>query len=303
MSSPPKGVIYDQGYRPYEGRFGGRRAALWTMIWADFQRALGIKKSGWYKFGLAFLLALIVIPAIFLAFTAYLLNNLQQVGQLELRLFLSAYYDWTNTWLLLLSAMIASDLLCNDRRYRVLPLYLARPIESYDYLLAKSAAIFGFLFVVSLVPALGILATKVFLSENAIQFLGTHGRDVGATLLSSLIYPVFYGSFAMAASSLTVSRNYAFWGAVGSVILSGLIAASLLATHNDYLSLINFSQIVAGAKNALYGVSANEWVRIFSARIETTLPSLDPWVYAGAYIAFVTACASVIYSVYRREGL
>lgn len=303
MQSPPKGVIYDQGYRPYEGRYGGRSEALWTMVWSDFQRALGIKKSGWYKFGLAVLIAFIVIPAIIFAFIVYFSSNLQ-IGQLEPRVFLSAYYDWTNTWLLILGAMIASDLLCNDRRYRVLPLYLARPIENYDYLLAKSAALFGFLFFVSLVPALGILATKVFLTENAIQFLGTHGRDVGATLLSSLIYPVFYGSFAMAVSSLTVSRNYAAWGAIGIVILSGLIAAPLyLATHNDYLSLINFSQIVAGAKNALYGVTANEWVRIFDAKIETTLPSLDPWVYASTYVAFIVVCVAVVYSVYRREGL
>jgi ABC-2 type transport system permease protein len=303
MQSPPKGVIYDQGYRHYEGVYHGRGHALWTIIWADLQRTLGIKKSWKYKVGLAVLIGLTVITALFLAFLTFLSSNLQLL-QAELRVFLSAFYDLTNNWLLILSAMIASDLLCNDRRHRVLPLYLARPIQRYDYLLTKVASIVGFLLMTSLVPALSIILTRTFLSDNAIQFLSTHLFDLAATLLSSLLFALFFGLWAMAVSALTVSRGYAIGATIGTVMLSGLISMPLyFATHNDYLMLINFSGIPTGLKNALYGSTFKEWAELFGGRIEPSLPQLDPWVYALAYVAFLGACASVVYAVYRREGL
>ena len=302
MQSPPKGVIYDQGYRTYEGRYGGRGQALWTMVWSDFQRALGLKKSWRYKLGVGVLVGFIVLPMLIL-----LMFSLLPTGEAFPSFFqnpFSGYFDWINRFVLILSAMIAADLLCNDRRYRVVPLYLARPIQRYDYILAKFLAICGFLLTVSLIPVLAMFGIKLFLAQDSGQFLSEHSRDLSALILSSFLYSIFYGSFSMAISSLTVSRGYATGGAIGLGILSGIVALLLFeATQNRYLFyLVNFEAIVAGVKNVLFGTAQAIPIPVIARGLVNVDP-LDPWVYWLAFVAVVTACGLVVYSVYRREGV
>jgi ABC-2 type transport system permease protein len=308
MSTPPRGIIYDQGYRGYEGLYRGRGHALWTMIWADFQRAWGIKKSWKYKWGLGLLVVFHVAAMLLL----WMLSSLPEMVGLrvneEMPYFVrnpfSGYFDWINLPLLILSAMIAADLLCNDRRYRVIPLYLARPIERSDYLLAKSVAIIGFLLVVIVMPVILLFALKLFrASEGALEYLKTHTRDAGALFVSSMLYALYYGAFAMAASAVTVSRGYAVGGAIGVGVTSGVIAFTLFAaTQNPYLFyLLPFNGSVAGLKHALFGTA--EPIRLPAFNGAITLQPLDPWIYGWACVSVIVVCGMILYTVYRREGL
>jgi ABC-2 type transport system permease protein len=306
MSTPPKGVIFDQGYRRYEGVFGGRGYALWTMIWADFQRALGIKKSWGYRLFIGSFFLFILGAALILMLPAFIPSFMRANTELPfLKYPFSSLFDWSSLWILLISAMIAADLLCNDRRFRVISLFLARPIERLDYLFAKAAAICGVLWVSLFVPAMALFAAHLLLApEGAGMFFEQHTRDFIALVASSVLYAIFYGVFAMAISSLTVSRAYATAGTISLVFACGLAAFLLFqATQNAYiLFLLDLDGIVFGLKNALFGTVQSAPIPVFSGGIVEVQP-LDAWVYAGAYVAFVAACGAVIYAVYRREGI
>ena len=61
------------------------------------------------------------------------------------------YVGVSNT-LLVFVALTAPDIMCPDRRQRVLPLLFARPLTGVDYVLAKVGAMFAILFAFSFLP-------------------------------------------------------------------------------------------------------------------------------------------------------
>ncbi len=297
-----KGVIYDQGYRRYEGRYWGRGYAIWSLLSADFKRALGIKKSLWYRVFLWFFLFVITVQTIFVFF----FNFAAELGPQAPSAFRhphSFLFDLMSIILLLLSAMIAPDLLASDRKFKVLPLYLVRPIELYDYLLAKAGAICGFLALMALIPQLGLFIAKTFTSEDALRYIISHTGDLGALLLSSAIYAVFYTLFAMAVSSLTTQRGLATGATIALLLLSGLGAALLLIiTQNQYFQLLDLDSLPTGLKNALFGLSyGQQAVQITFGDQSFSLVLLDWPVYLLAYGAVVAFSLSLLLFSYAKE--
>ena len=61
-------------------------------------------------------------------------------------------YVGVSSALLLFVALIAPDVVCPDRRHRVLPLMFARPLTGADYVVAKVGAIATILFAFSFLP-------------------------------------------------------------------------------------------------------------------------------------------------------
>lgn len=300
----PKGVIYDQGYRRYQGRYRGRGYAIWSLIVSDLRRALGVKKSWQYKTGLWVLLAIIFAQTLvffFVDFAARIGTGTEAPTALTNPH--SALFDGMSIILLILSAMVAPDLLCSDRKYKVLSLYLVRPIELYDYLLAKGAVIFGFLTFIAFIPQLGIFAAKAFTAPDAIKYSVEHSRDFGASFASSLLYAVFYASLAMAVSSLTAQRAYATGAIIVVPILLGAASALLFATtKNDYWQLLDIDGLPGGVKNALFGVSYT--VSETSVTINEQTISFQPlewWIYLIALGAVVALSLSTVLFSYAKE--
>jgi ABC-2 type transport system permease protein len=289
-----KGVIYDQGYRRYEGAYRGRGYAIWSLLSADLKRALGIKKSLWYRAFLWFFLFVITVQTIFVFF----FNFAAELGPQAPTAFRhphSFLFDLMSIILLLLSAMVAPDLLSADRKFKVLPLYLVRPIELYDYLLAKAGAICGFLALTALIPQLGLFAAKTFTSEDALRYIISHAGDLGALWLSSAIYAVFYTLFAMAVSSLTTQRGLATGATIALLLL-------LIITKNQYFQLLDLDSLPTGLKNALFGVSyGQQEVQITFGDQSFSLVLLDWPVYLLAYGAIVAFSLSLLLFSYAKE--
>jgi ABC-2 type transport system permease protein len=297
----PRGVIYDQGYRRYEGRYLGRSYAIWSLIVSDLKRALGVKKSAWYRAFLWFFLVVILVQTVF----AFFFNAIAELGgsaPLALTHPHSFLFDIASIIFLFLSAMVAPDLLCYDRKFKVLSLYLVRPIELYDYLFAKGAVLFGFLALVALVPQLGIFITKAFTAPDAIKYFIEHSRDFGALFASSLLYAVFYASLAMAVSSLTAQRNYATGAIIAAPILLGVASTLLFATSkNTYWQLLDIDGLPGGVKNALFGVSYSTETGVTINEQVISLQPLEWWIYAIALGAVVALSLSVVLFSYAKE--
>lgn len=298
----PKGVIYDQGYRRYEGAYRGRGYAIWSLLSTDFTRALGIKKGLWYKTALWICLAIVLIQTIFVFFFDALAGLGQQMPSALLNSH-SLLFDLMSVLLLVLSALVTPDVLVNDRKFKALQLYLVRPIELYDYLLAKAGAVFGFLIVTALVPQLGLFIAKTLTSEDAVHYIVSHARDLGALTLSSVLYALFYTVFAMALSSLTTRRGLATGAIVALPIFLGLGAAVVLVlTQSQYFQLLDVDSIPAGLKNALFGVSyGTQNMQVTFGDRSFSLEPLDWPIYLLAYGAVVAFSLSVVLFSYARE--
>ncbi|HEX2381428.1 MAG TPA: hypothetical protein VHI95_02230, partial [Acidimicrobiales bacterium] len=128
------GAVYDRGYRPYEGPRGGRRAATFALYRASIRRALGIRRSWRQKVAPFVLLGIVTVPAIVNVGIAYVTRD--EIGS-RIQFITYREYVGVSSALLVFVAITAPDIVCPDRRQRVLPLLFARPLTGADYVLAK----------------------------------------------------------------------------------------------------------------------------------------------------------------------
>ena len=138
------GAVYDRGYRPYEGERGGRKQARYALFRASVRRALGWRRPWRQKVVPFLLLAIVTVPAIVNVGVAYLTRETPASG---IRFITYRDYVGISNALLLFVALTAPDIMCPDRRQRVLPLLFARPLTGADYVLAKVGAMTAILWV------------------------------------------------------------------------------------------------------------------------------------------------------------
>ncbi len=302
-----RGQIYDVGYRPFEGRYLGRGMALAGLIWDDAKRALGVKQSGRYK---VILIVLVAIEAAILAthvFSSQLMENMAaQQGNLSGLAFnpYSSLLGSIQLLLIFLGALVAPMLICTDRRYGVYPLYLSRPIQAIDYMVAKGAAIFGLLLLFTMGPGLVLLGAKVVLASDPMSYLSSHLRDIGALVVSSALMALFLASLAMAVASLTANRGYAAGGLIGGLMLASFVPALLfLITQNAWFTLVDVGSAAAYVKDALFGTlqSIQAPIQMGGESRTVSLEPLSPWIYLAETLAVIVVSWAVIWVQYRRE--
>lgn len=117
--------------------------------------------------------------------------------------------------MVLLVGMIAPPLISQDIRSRAFLLYFSRPVTRVEYLLGKLATLWGYLAMISVLPALSLYVFGVLFSPSISVVVATWDlplRIMAASLL--LIIPT--SSLALCLSSLTQeSRNAGFaWFAI-----------------------------------------------------------------------------------------
>ncbi len=162
------GAVYDRGYRPYDGPRGGRRAATFALYRASIRRALGLRRSWRQKVAPFVLLAIVTVPAVVNVGIAYITRN-----EINRRIEFITYrqYVGVSSALLVFVALTAPDIVCPDRRQRVLPLLFARPLTGVDYVLAKVGALFTILFAFSFLPQLLLFVGQALVSDSALDYV------------------------------------------------------------------------------------------------------------------------------------
>lgn len=317
MTTPtgqPQGVIYAQGYRHYEGRYLGRLKVIASLIWSDLKRALGIKRSWKYQAAFFLLMGIILIITIVAFFTNVVTEQITMNGQgRSFNPFADPYnglYDSINGIIFwLLCALIVPDLLCNDRRYGTLSLYLARPISLFDYLAGKGLAIIAVLGAALWVPELLLFLTKALSASDPTAYASAHLGDLGALLATGLIFAGYYALISGALASLTKSTGYAAGGIVGVLLATHLIGGTVfLFTKHRPATLFDLGDLVGRVNDALFGIEKPLFALNFNFQNENqpvdlaTLPAYPTWVYVSAVLVVALLSALVIFWRYRREA-
>ena len=114
------------------------------------------------------LLAIVTVPAIINVGVGYLTRDTPAEG---FEFITYREYVGVSTALLLFVALTAPDVVCPDRRHRVLPLIFARPLVGRDYVLAKVGAIATILFGFSFLPQVVLFVGQMLVSDAALDYL------------------------------------------------------------------------------------------------------------------------------------
>ena len=226
--------IHDQSYRHYAG---GRAlpGRSWTVIaWAGIMTM--IRKRIFLG-----LLLMSMGPFLVVAGRSWAAANYPQMSMFAptaetFRQFL----EWQGFFIFIITVWAGAGLIANDRRANALQIYLSKPLMRSEYIAGKLAVLYGFLILVTFVPAMLLLLLKLIFDGN-FTFLKANLFLLPAVTLASLIR-VFVSAFTMLAlSSLSKSARYV-----------GIL----------YVGMTFFTSAIYGALYAITGSSRIAWISI-----------------------------------------
>ena len=168
------GAVYDRGYRPYDGPRVAAAAATLALYRASIRRALGLRRSWRQKVAPFVLLGIVTVPAIVNVGIA--LRDPKRDRSSASSSSPTASTSASRARCCVFVALTAPDIVCPDRRQRVLPLIFARPLTGVDYVVAKVGALFTILFAFSFLPQVVLFVGQALVSDSALDYIDRQRR-------------------------------------------------------------------------------------------------------------------------------
>ena len=292
------GAVYDRGYRPYDGLRGGRGAARRALFRVSVRRALGIRRPWRQKVAPFLLLGVAVIPAVVNVGIGYVTR---ESPPLDFEFI--TYRDYvvvSSSLFLLFVALTGPDVLCPDRRNRVLPLVFARPLTGADYVTAKLGAISAIVFAFGVIPQIVLFGGQMLVRDRALDYLRENAEVLWQVPAAVALVAAYYAAIVLAISSLTGRRIVAAAVFIGLMLTTATVSGILvgdtseLARDGNAAGLIDLASLPLHLRDLLF------------------LGHLDPegplsGVAAGGllavvtYVAVLTVALVVLFTRYRWE--
>jgi ABC-2 type transport system permease protein len=223
----PAGAVYDRGYRPYEGERGGRGASRAALVRVSIRRALGLRRSWRQKVLPWSLLAIATVPAVVNVGVKYITRG---TPASDFNLITFREYVGVSTTLLLFVAITAPDMVCPDRRNRVLPLIFARPLTGNDYVLAKVGALTAILFGFGFLPQVVLFVGQMFVADKgALDYLTGNAAVLWQVPVAVALFSLYWATLALAISATTTRRVVGGVALLATVLVSGTVASILVS--------------------------------------------------------------------------
>ena len=253
MTASPEagsGTIYDIGYRHYDGPRLGRRGAITAVVGAGLRAVFGLGRGGRSKIIPWGAVILAALPAFVAIAVRVLAGEILEVATYE-------GYLWSVGGLLpIFVAAQAPELVVNDIRHRVLPLYFSRPMSRVDYVAAKIAALALGLLTITLLPVLLLFLGRVLVAEDVVGAIGDEAGALPAIIGNGIIHAVVLACVGLAISSLAGRRAYAAGGVLAVFLIGGVVGQILAQVGGSLAAAAPFTDILAildGTRQWLFG--------------------------------------------------
>ena len=296
MSVPAGGArILDRGYQHYEGRRLGQGHAFRVMLRAGLTRGMGIRRPFRTKILPWLLLLAANVPPI-ISLAAYEADPSHAALP-------PAYPELLGSGafqilLLLFAAVTAPDLLCPDRRERVLSLYFASPITRTQYALARVGSVMILLLGLALLPGLTLFFGNALLAHSAVGYVQNHAHDLVHVVPAGVLPALFYASVACAVAAFSDRRAVAAGSLIGILLVTGfagsVIGEGLTFPNHQWFVLIDLLELPSRVVRWLFNFPP-----IPSGRDSVPI-TLDGWAYMIALIVVTVVSLATLLWRYRR---
>jgi ABC-2 type transport system permease protein len=217
------GVIHDLGYRPYDGRRSGDREIAWALFVSGFRNAFGLGRSGKSKVLPFLLLGINLLPAIIVvgAMTLFGLNELP-----------IAYARYASATQILLSIFVAAQapvLFSRDLRHGSIALYLARPLSSSAYAVARWASLLAATLVFLVVPIVGLYVGAVLAELDFTE----QTEDAAKALLLALLLALMLTGVSGLVASVSVRRGFAVVATIAVLLLGNAVVTAIQGISDE----------------------------------------------------------------------
>lgn len=293
------GTVFDIGYQRYTGVREGRIRALSSVYKDGIRIALGLgrgpraKALPWFFLGVLSMISLVMA---IIAGAADRLGGEGTADKMNLPSH-SDYYAIASMILFVFASVVAPELLCSDRRERVINLYLVRPLTGTDYVAARWLAFLTIMLVATWVPQ-----TILFLGLSAgdpdpMKYLLEHWLDIPRYLAAGLAFSAYLTTIALLVASFTTRRAYAAVFLVGLFAITTPFTAGASQEINgpvgQWLSMFTLTNIPLHVSDIIFG-KTTELTKEARAR------ELGSTVLALWYFALTTIMGAVLWYRYRK---
>ena len=223
MSDPstatPEGasVIHDLGYRPYTGPRLGEGAIARSLAITGFRNAFGLGRSGRSKVLPFVLLALNVMPAVIVA------GVLAFGGLDELPIGYAEYASTTQVLLGIFVAAQAPVLFSRDLRHGTISLYLARPLRSSAYAVARWVSLLAATLVFLVLPILVLYAAALLVELD----VGEQTREAAVALGLAGLLALSLAGVAGLIASWSTRRGFAVVATIALLVIANGIVTTI----------------------------------------------------------------------------
>ena len=224
-AATPEGrsVIHDLGYRPYTGPRLGPTAIARALLVTGFRNTFGLGRSGRSKVLPFVLLGLNVLPAVIVGGVMVL------VGLDELPI---GYAQYASTTQVLLGIFVASQapvLFSRDLRHGTISLYLARPLPSATYAIARWGALLLSTLVFLLLP-IAILYAVALLGELDVS---DQSREAAVATGLAVLLALSLAGVAGLIASWSTRRGFAVVATIALLLLGNGIVTAIQAIAGE----------------------------------------------------------------------
>lgn len=223
-----QGRVFDIGYRRYEGPREGRRRAILSVYKDGLRAALGLGRGARAKALPWVFIGASLLPALIMALVAGAVDRLSADFDAAADLpTLSDYYSIAAVVLLLFASVVGPELFCPDRRYRVISLYLVRPLRSTDYIGARWGAVVTVMALAAWLPQVLLFAALALSAPAPGDYLADHWLDIPRFLVAGAAIAAYVATLAALVSSFTTRRAHAAAFLVGVFIVTSVVVSAV----------------------------------------------------------------------------
>lgn len=296
-----RGTVFDIGYQRYTGRREGRSRGRFAVFKDGIRTALGLGRGGRAKLLPWFFIAVLALIALIMAMVAGAADRLAGPGAAE-QLNLpshSDYYGIVSMIVFVFAAVVAPELLCPDRREGTINLYLVRPLNGSDYIIARWAAFLTVMLAATWLPQAILFIGLSMGDPSPVTYLRNHWLDVPRFLVAGVVFATYTTSLAMLAASFTTRRAYA------SVFLVGLlaittpfiigVASEIEGVTSQWVQMFNLANIPLHVNDVIFGE-----INVFSDEFDAPASALPVTVLVSWYLAWTLIPAGILWLRYRR---
>ena len=293
------GTVFDIGYQRYDGRREGLSRSRRAIFKDGIRIALGLGRGGRAKILPWFFIGVLSFIGLIMALVAGAVDRLGGPGTARKANLPSHadFYGIASIIMFVFAAVVGPELLCRDRRDRVINLYLVRPIGGGDYVAARWLAFLVVMTVAAWLPQI-ILFLGLSAGDPApITYLQNHWLDVPRFLVAGFAMAAYATTLALLTASFTTRRAYA------SVFLVGLFVIMTpftvpLAQHmgglaGQVISMFNLTNIPVHVNDVIFGEVSDITENAPARKLGSTI--LVAW-----YFVWTLVPGAILWWRYRR---
>ncbi|MBN0043233.1 ABC transporter permease subunit [Streptomyces actuosus] len=286
--------IHDIGYRAYDGPRLGRSYATRALYSQSLRGAYGLGRSAKSKVLPMLLFVVMCVPAAIMVAVAV------ATKAHDLPVAYTRYAIIMQSVICLYVASQAPQSVSRDLRFKTVPLYFSRPIETADYVRAKFAALASALFVLTAAPLLvlyvGALLAKLDFADQ------TEGCAQG--LLSVALLSLLFAGIGLVIASVTPRRGFGIAAVIAVLIISYGAVSTLQAIADSqdnpgaipWIGLFSPVTLIDGVQSAFLGAEPSHP----GGHGPDTAQGI---VYLAVVLGLIAAAYGLLLRRYKKVGL